>query len=139
MATFVDTSGILALLDSSEIRHGAAWQAWGHLIDSDEELHTSSFVLVESYALIQARLGLEAVRTLHEELLPLLTIHWVDDGLFAESAAALLVADRRRLSLVDCVSFVVMRRLGVRSAFALDSHFNEQGFETSIQPDLRQP
>lgn len=132
MATFVDTSGILALLDSSDSRHSAAWQAWEHLVDSDEDLLTSSFVLAESYALIQARLGLEAVRTVHEELLPLLTVHWVDGGLFAESATALFVADRRRLSLVDCVSFVLMRKLGIKSAFALDNHFNEQGVETDI-------
>ena len=29
---------------------------------------------------------------------------------------------------VDCVSFSVMRRLGVRDAFAFDAHFGEQGF-----------
>jgi predicted nucleic acid-binding protein len=30
---------------------------------------------------------------------------------------------------VDCVSFEVMRRLGIRRAFTLDEHFREQGFE----------
>jgi predicted nucleic acid-binding protein len=37
-------------------------------------------------------------------------------------------ANRRSLSLVDCVSFVVMRQLAIRDAFAFDRHFEEQGF-----------
>ncbi|MDP2857839.1 MAG: VapC toxin family PIN domain ribonuclease, partial [Bacillota bacterium] len=43
--------------------------------------------------------------------------------------AALLTAGRRNLSLVDCVSFDVMRRLGMEKAFAFDAHFAEQGFQ----------
>lgn len=42
---------------------------------------------------------------------------------------ALLAADRRDLSLVDCASFLVMRRLGLRSVFTLDADFRHQGFE----------
>jgi len=40
----------------------------------------------------------------------------------------MLMAARRRLSLVDCVSFTVMRRLGIRAYLGLDPHFEEQGF-----------
>ena len=132
MTTFVDTSGILALLDSSEARHEDAWRAWETLVSSGQELLTSSFVLVETYALVQSRLGMDAIRTLHEELLPLLSVHWVDSSIFTESANALLVADRRRLSLVDCASFVLMRQLGIKHAFAFDNHFSEQGFQTAM-------
>ncbi|WP_295431562.1 hypothetical protein [uncultured Thiodictyon sp.] len=35
---------------------------------------------------------------------------------------------RRRLSLVDCSSFQVMRRLAVSEAFTFDKHFSGQGF-----------
>jgi len=42
---------------------------------------------------------------------------------------AWLEASRRRLSLVDCTSFEVMRRLDLRQVFAFDGHFDEQGFE----------
>jgi predicted nucleic acid-binding protein len=40
----------------------------------------------------------------------------------------MLAAGRKKLSLVDCVSFETMRLLGVTIAFTLDKHFKEQGF-----------
>ncbi|MHB1505852.1 MAG: type II toxin-antitoxin system VapC family toxin [Sulfobacillus sp.] len=128
MATFVDTSGILTLLNRSEGNHAAASTIWEALVDAGGALTTSSFVLVETYALLQRRFGLEAVQTFHEEILPLLDVHWIDDATFTSAATALLVAGRRQLSLVDCVSFVLMRRLGIDTAFAWDLHFEEQGF-----------
>ena len=44
--------------------------------------------------------------------------------------AALLTANRRHLSLVDCVSFEVMRRRNLTHALALDGDFSTQGFIT---------
>ncbi len=41
------------------------------------------------------------------------------------------MAGRRTLSLVDCVSFEVMRRIGVLKAFAFDHHFKDYGYEIS--------
>ena len=40
-----------------------------------------------------------------------------------------MAAGRRDLSLVDCASFEVMRRSGIRTAFAFDPHFGEFGYE----------
>ena len=40
----------------------------------------------------------------------------------------MVFAGRRGLSLVDCVSFAVMARAGLRQAFAFDDHFSERGF-----------
>ena len=51
-----------------------------------------------------------------------------DDGNHRAGVASVLAANQRRLSLVDCVSFEVMRRLGIREAFAFDAHFADQGF-----------
>jgi predicted nucleic acid-binding protein len=45
------------------------------------------------------------------------------------ATGALLLAARLQLSLVDCVSFEIMRREGLRAAFALDDHFAGSGFE----------
>jgi len=89
--------------------------------------------LVETFALVQRRLGLDAVRKLEEDVLPMLVIDWMDAESHAVSVAALLIAGRRRLSLVDCARFETLRRHGRDTAFAFDRHFSEQGFHTLPQ------
>ncbi|MFZ5877070.1 MAG: hypothetical protein ACOYXU_11760 [Nitrospirota bacterium] len=37
--------------------------------------------------------------------------------------------DDPRLSFTDCLSFTVMRGLGISIAFAFDRHFEQAGFE----------
>ncbi len=79
--------------------------------------------------LVQNRLGMIAVRTLLDELVPSLEVDWVDETLHRAAWTALLAADRRDISLVDWTSFEQMRRRRIVTAFAYDRHFAEQGFE----------
>jgi predicted nucleic acid-binding protein len=58
----------------------------------------------------------------------MLRIEWVTAAHHASGVTALLIASNRKLSLVDCVSFETMRRLGFRIVFTFDQHFSEQGF-----------
>ena len=128
MTTFVDTSALLAVLDADDQNHGTARRIWERLIEAAEDLVSTNYVLVETYALTQNRLGVEAVRTLHEDVVPVLWIEWMDAQTHASSVEALLAAARRQLSLADCSSFDTMRRRGITAAFAFDRHFAEQGF-----------
>ena len=125
---FVDTSAIYALLDRADENHARASGKWSELLDANSQLFTTNYVLVESCALAQHRLGLEAVRAIQEDFLPAIEIRWIDGKTHAESMTALLAARRRKLSLVDCSSFAVMRQAGVRVAWAFDKHFAEEGF-----------
>jgi len=86
-------------------------------------------VLVETIALTQRRLGLKAVRALRDELFPVLDVEWVDAGAHAQAFAALVTAGRRSVSLVDHVSFELMRRHNIRRALAVDRHFEAHGFD----------
>ncbi|KAA3665445.1 MAG: hypothetical protein DWQ04_00570, partial [Chloroflexi bacterium] len=61
-------------------------------------------------------------------MVPLLDIIWVDAALHAEGITAVLTANRRYLSLVDCISFIECRRQSVQKVFTFDQHFAEQGF-----------
>ena len=134
MSVYLDTSAILPLLDRDDLDHQVASDAWEEILSRDETVVTSSYVVVEAFALVQNRLGLGAARGLRDDLCPALTIEWVDSDLHEIGTAALFAAGRRQLSLVDCVSFEVMRRLGIRKAFAFDAHFAEQGFEVVPGP-----
>ena len=131
MSVFVDTSAFLALLDASDQFHTAAATVWRRLLESESRLVTSSYVLVETFALTQNRLGPAASRTFERDILPTVEVIWIDQDLHRSSVAAFLAAARRRLSLVDCVSFEVMRANGISRAFAFDRHFAEQGFSTT--------
>lgn len=128
MSLFVDTSAIYAGLDADDREHGRAVKIWKSLIQSGELISTTNYVLVEVTALIQNRIGIEAVQKFQEDFLPLFEIIWIDDSLHRSGMAALLTARRKNLSLVDCVSFEVMRRLDIKSVFTFDYHFKEQGF-----------
>ncbi len=128
MTTFIDTSAFLAVLDADDLQHRRAKKAWADLIGSGDPLTTSSYVLIETLALLQHRIGLEAVRTFHGDVMPVLQIEWVDAETHAAGMAGLLAASQRRLSLVDCVSFHLIRRAGIPRAFTLDRHFRVQGF-----------
>lgn len=104
------------------------------LIDDAEELVTNNYVVVETFALVQARLGLAAAAALDADILPLIRVQWIDGELHRAAVGAVLAAGRRRLGLVDCASFEVMHRLGIRRAFAFDRHSVERGFEVIPPP-----
>jgi len=133
MSVYVDTSAFLAVLDADDENHEAAKKVWIDLLDSRGAILCNSYVLVETYALVQHRLGMEAVRAFHEDIFTVLQLEWSADALHRQAADALLTANRRNLSLVDCASFATMRRLGIKKVFAFDRHFFEQGF-TCLPP-----
>ncbi|HYA12029.1 MAG TPA: PIN domain-containing protein [Thermodesulfovibrionales bacterium] len=129
MRIFVDTSGFFALLDRDDADHKKARKIWSDVLNPENTLITSNYVIVESFVLIQHRLGLEALRGFHEDMLPLINIEWIDAEIHKSGVSALLAASRRKLSLVDCVSFETIRTLGIKTVFAFDPHFAEQGFK----------
>jgi predicted nucleic acid-binding protein len=128
MNVYVDTSAFYALLDADDGMHRAALGAWEDLLGGRTVLHASNYVILETVALLQVRIGLDAVRLFTADIQPIVTVSWVDEGIHRSAHHALLVAGRRQVSLVDCVSFEVMRRLDLDRAFCFDPHFAEQGF-----------
>lgn len=126
---FVDTSGFYAVLDKDDARHEDSRPAWERLV-RDANLFTTNYVLVETSALVQHRLGMSALRAFLNDVVPILDVAWVTEQQHRAAAEAVLAASRKKLSLVDCVSFQIMREHGVDSAFCFDAHFREQGFRT---------
>jgi uncharacterized protein len=128
MTHFVDTSGLVAILNADDRFHSEASRAWASWVAEDVPLLTSNYVLIETTALVQNRLGFDAVNTLHADVLPVVQVHWVDTALHQAATAILITIRQRDLSLVDCTSFELMRRLGLRTVFGFDRHFAGQGF-----------
>ncbi|HXV60473.1 MAG TPA: VapC toxin family PIN domain ribonuclease [Vicinamibacteria bacterium] len=89
---------------------------------------SSSYVLQETVALLQARIGVPAVRIFQKSFAPALDVVWIDGPLYQRAMAALLAAGKRGVSLTDWTSFEVMRDRGIEQTLAFDPHFDEQGF-----------
>lgn len=128
MSILVDTSALYAALDADDPNHARAAQSFRSL--TVDELVTHNYVVVESVALVQRRLGATAVRDLIDGILRPLRLIWIDQQLHRAAETALLAAASRSVSLVDRVSFELMRREGIRRAVAFDRDFNDAGFET---------
>jgi predicted nucleic acid-binding protein len=125
----IDTSAFLAVFNADDRFHARARSRWQQLVESGSPLLCNNYVLVETVAVLQNRLGVEAELAFQNNVWPILEILWVDEDLHQRAISALLAAGQRRLSLVDCTSFKSMRQFGLRQAFAFDAHFAEQGFE----------
>lgn len=124
--TLVDTSAIFALADGRDARHDEATRSFDALLRTGRRLVTHSYVLVESMTLLQHRLGRAKAIEL-ASVAGAFEIEWVGERL--HNAAVLALGEQPRgISLVDQVSFLVMRRRGIHEAFAFDADFTAAGF-----------
>jgi len=127
---FVDTGAFLARHLGRDQHHASAVKAWRRLGKGTLLPATSNFVLDETFTLLG---------------------RWAGYAFAAERARALLGSDLLRIlrpgeqeeldaielfekyvdqevSFTDCISFALMRRHGIETAFTFDRHFSAAGF-----------
>lgn len=125
----MDTGAWFALVNRSDPDHRSVTE----LLESFQgRLVTSSYVLDETITLCLARLGhrvavLAGTTLLDPDVVDLFRVSASD-----ERAAWDLFRSRddKTYSFTDCTSFILMRRLAVPRAAAVDSHFRQEGFDT---------
>jgi predicted nucleic acid-binding protein len=127
LTVFIDTSAFLVLLDAGDNDRRRVASTFRSLPDSGDQLLTHTYAVVETPAVAQRRLPTTAQRAFLEELLAVIDVAPVDASLHAVGVAALL-ASPKSPSLVDQVSFALMRERGIGTAFALDADFAKAGF-----------
>jgi predicted nucleic acid-binding protein len=129
MTVFVDTSAFYAASVSNDIRHAEAARTWQRFVDERADLVTSNYVVVETCSLLQSRVGLDAVHSYIDVILPPVRVLWVDATTHVAGLKTLFRLSRRLVGLVDCVSFDLMKQSEIKDVFAFDPHFAEQGFK----------
>jgi predicted nucleic acid-binding protein len=127
---FLDTVGLIALWEESDQWHVAAEQALSALSIPAAQLVTTSLILLEcgnAAARKPYRMDVEQLRrrmlfdqTLVEATVEEIAQAWRDYAARSTGDAG----------IVDHVSFIVMRRLGIAEAFTNDRHFRAAGFRT---------
>ena len=133
---FVDTSGFYAALDASDPNHSAALALFHEADRGEWHLLSHNYVIHETWALVQARLGWPAVESWLRLLVPRCDVIWVDETLHALAAARCRQAKIRRLSLTDCVSLELMFRENIREAIAYDDHLAAEGIVAPSPPNI---
>jgi len=124
---FIDTSAIYALADKADPNHITAYNKFEDILKSREVPLLHNYILLESVALLQARLGIPSAILFLKDARSF-EVEWVDLDLHKEAEKELERIGKRGISLVDCTSFIVMRRRRVQRAFAFDPDFKDQGF-----------
>jgi len=127
---FLDANYVVALEVSDDQHHHEAAQHWSTLIASPFSLVTTSYVLDEIVTFLNSRRQHAKALKAGNNLLtasPLQMIH-VDEALFYEGWQYFEQHADKTFSLTDCISFVIMKRLGIVEALTFDRHFTQAGF-----------
>jgi len=128
---FVDTGAFLGRYLSKDQHHDRARRLWEKIYRRGESCCTSNFVLDETFTFLARRssyrFAAERARQLHASTELLILRPVLED----ETAAIELFekyADQK-VSFTDCISFVLMRKADIETAFSFDQHFERAGFK----------
>jgi len=131
---FLDTSGLIAVVNTDDQWHEPAAAGRRALIDSNRQLITSSYVLVE--------IG-DGLSRVHQRALAMSLFDRLRASPRVEIVAATAELEaqawdlvRRRMDkdrgITDCATFVLMQQRGIQAAFTLDHHFQQAGFRSLL-------
>ena len=134
-SVLVDSGYLAALEILNDQHHQAASDHWKQTrVSSSFKLLTTSFIFDELVTFLNSRGKHAKAVEVGEQLLRSQLIEFVevDHSLFNEGWEYFRQHQDKTYSLTDCISFVLMRNEGIRTAFTFDKHFEQAGFE--IEP-----
>ncbi|MDP9354263.1 MAG: PIN domain-containing protein [Chloroflexota bacterium] len=121
-AVFVDSSALVALVDRDDASHRAAVDAYRGLVAAGYRLFTTNYVVAEAFDLLSTGVGPSVARQWLRD--SKLAIYHADERDERKARKLVIQAEGKRgLSLTDAISVVVMERLDVADAFAVDPNF----------------
>jgi predicted nucleic acid-binding protein len=124
---FVDTSAWYELTLPDRPAHAAVTAA---MTATCAKFATSTYVIAELVALMTRRVGHAAAAHAVTQIRASadLRIEHPDAAEEARAWRLFLDSPDKTYNLADCLSFVIMRRLGITEAITLDYHFRQEGF-----------
>lgn len=124
-AVLWDSSALLALLDADDADHDRAVAVAERIAAQRRPSFVTNYVEAEAHALLLRKLGRSIAREwLLRGGLPVVRVLPHEEDLAKALIARYTDKD---WSLCDTISFAVMERRGVRSAFSFDIHFRQYG------------
>jgi predicted nucleic acid-binding protein len=126
---FIDTSAIIAFMNEDDEFYKDSFGIFSKLLEERAKIISSNYILLETMVILKNRIGIEAVKVLKNDILPVIKTCWIDEDVHNFCVNTQIAADRKKVSFVDYTSFEIMRRLNIRQAFTFDNHFKDMGFE----------
>ncbi len=129
----IDTSALYAIRSANDQFYDRAKATYEHLVNTNQEIWTTSYTMVETVALLHRRLGFEVGSEFSEWSLDSnLQVLWIDGRIHAEAWDRFMAGQGRGLSFVDWTTAVVSREIGA-PVFTFDQDFVSEGLP--IVPD----
>jgi len=129
---FLDTIGLLALWDVADQWHAEADAAFQQIAARRAPMLTTTFVLLECGNAAARRPYRAEVNVLRKTLEQRRELIVPTENDWLQAWDAYGIDEAGGAGIVDHVSFVVMRRLGLTDAFTNDHHFQTAGFTTLL-------
>jgi predicted nucleic acid-binding protein len=124
---FTDTSFFYALVDRSDTFHSGCKKLLQQAEKQWNRILTTIFIVAESHALILSRLGRYIAYQWLESVMEYAWIERITEDDEVKTRRILRDYNDKDFSYTDAASFVVMERLNIHIAFALDEHFVQYG------------
>ena len=126
----MDSVGVLALWSESDQWHEMAEKAFAEITRNRDTVLTTTFVMLECGNAVAQKGFRSDANDLRERLEKSGTLIWPTETDWKLAWQNYQRGEADSAGIVDHVSFVVMRRLGIVKAFTNDRHFRAAGFET---------
>lgn len=129
---FVDTSFVVALVNANDQYHSLALDLSDRL--NGQALVTTDAILLEIGNALSRNFKQESVEIIEDFLSSddVQVIH-LHPQLFRKAFDLYKSRSDKLWGLIDCVSFVVMKEIGITDALSADKHFEQAGFNILIK------
>ncbi len=127
-AIFLDTVGLVAMWNRADQWHDAAIAAFELIKSKRHSFITTSYILLECGNTAARRTYRQQPNLLRDYLEQRNEVIFPTVSDWDEAWKTYSTGDTSQAGIVDQVSFVVMRRLGIIDAFTNDKHFEAAGF-----------
>jgi uncharacterized protein len=121
---FVDTGAWFAIADKSDQFHQKASNHINQLVEQQTILITSNFVIHETIMLLYRKICKEAAYNFLQTI-------YNDDDMERDAYGIFQHYVEHDFSITACVSFVMMKKFGIRHVFTFDKHFKTMRFIVS--------
>jgi predicted nucleic acid-binding protein len=128
-ALFIDTGAFLAKEIAADQHHGKAVEFWNRIHGEGSELYSSEHVLDETATLLARRTSYAWSTGWGRDVLGA-GVHFLatEEGDLLEAFFLMKKFADQAVSFTDCISFVLMKKEGLRDVFGFDRHFASAGF-----------